>query len=391
MLIATTDVLALDDHTFDIPQSSTDPGEAFNQLSEGEATITSDDPDSSSNTEQVDIDMSESQDDTLANSLTDLGTILPDTINLVLSAIVTNQVGNPFNGVQPSEYFTIGNLLTNKYPLFDINMLEDTPTGPNSDFSNKLKDNVAVWFVAIRNISVVGCFVVLLYVGIRMAIASNSIDSAKYKKMLMNWLIGIILLFILPYLTLLMIKISNLFVEFISKSVSNNNITTDIETSMLTGLAKDTADGDLWTQLVYLVLLCVLVFYEIKFFVMYLFRVLKVFILTIISPLICLTYPIDAIGDGKAQAFNNWTKSMMSLIFIQPIHLVIYVVFMYSAGAIVTTFPVLGIVFIVFLDNAEKIVKSALKIRGEKVNKKIKEIKIRKEKKKKKKKKYCFS
>ncbi len=376
MLIATTDVLALDDHTFDIPQSSTDPGEAFNQLSEGEATITSDDPDSSSNTEQVDIDMSESQDDTLANSLTDLGTILPDTINLVLSAIVTNQVGNPFNGVQPSEYFTIGNLLTNKYPLFDINMLEDTPTGPNSDFSNKLKDNVAVWFVAIRNISVVGCFVVLLYVGIRMAIASNSIDSAKYKKMLMNWLIGIILLFILPYLTLLMIKISNLFVEFISKSVSNNNITTDIETSMLTGLAKDTADGDLWTQLVYLVLLCVLVFYEIKFFVMYLFRVLKVFILTIISPLICLTYPIDAIGDGKAQAFNNWTKSMMSLIFIQPIHLVIYVVFMYSAGAIVTTFPVLGIVFIVFLDNAEKIVKSALKISGGKVDKGLKDIKI---------------
>ena len=30
--------------------------------------------------------------------------------------------------------------------------------------------------------------------------------------------------------------------------------------------------------------------------------------LTIIAPLVALTYPIDKINDGKAQAFNMWFK-----------------------------------------------------------------------------------
>lgn len=372
LIFESTKVFALDDHTFDIPNTATGSEEAFNQLMNGESTITSQDGE----TESADMQLTDSQEEALANGLKDTGGIIPNTINLILSSVALGKIQNFLDGIQPTEYFTIGKLLTNQYLLFDINLFEETPEGPNSELSNILKENVAVWYVAIRNIAAIGCAITLLYVGIRAAISATAEDSAKYKKMLVSWLAGAILLFIMQYIINLMIFVSNTLVEFIGKAITNSSETTDIETAMLSGLAKSTASSDMWQGIVYFVLNCILVFYELKFFVIYLFRVLKIFILTIISPLICITYPIDFIGDGKAQAFNNWFRDIMVLIFIQPLHLVLYIVFIYSAGEIAKQLPIIGILFIVLLDNAEKIVKSALKISGGSVDKGLKDIKL---------------
>lgn len=121
--------------------------------------------------------------------------------------------------------------------------------------------------------------------------------------------------------------------------------------------------GNLWNTLnktdgaqkIYIVILyMVLTYYELKFFIMYMFRVFKVFILTIIAPIISLTYPIDTIGDGRAQAFNHWLRMIMMEIFVQPIQLVIYIIFVYSASEIAKTVPIIGIIFIIALDNGEK-------------------------------------
>lgn len=356
----------------EIPQSATDPGEAFNSLLDGEATVTSDDEDSSVQSEVVGIGVSDSQAATLAGTITAVAGIIPDMISRLLSAVALGGESYKDNSVQLSEYFTIGELLTNKYPLFNINIFEETPEGPNSDISNTLKKNISIWYVTIRNIAAVGCAVTLLYVGIRMAIAATAQDSAKYKKMLINWLVGTILLFVMHYLVLIMIKLTEIFIKFITDAVGNNTDITDMEVTMLTKIPDDTAKAEGWGKLVYLVMNFVLAFYQLKFFIMYLFRVLKIFILTIVSPLMCVTYPIDAIGDGKAQGFNNWLRRMMMEIFIQPIHLVIYIVFIYSAGEIAKTEPFMGIIFIIALDYSEKIVRNAFKLKG----KGIREIKL---------------
>ena len=356
----------------EIPQSATDPGEAFNSLLDGEATVTSDDENSSVQSEVVGIGVSDSQAATLSGIITSVAGVIPDMISRLLSAVALGGESYKDNSVQLSEFFTIGELLTNKYPLFNINIFEETPEGPNSDISNTLKKNISIWYVTIRNIAAVGCAVTLLYVGIRMAIAATAQDSAKYKKMLINWLVGTILLFVMHYLVLIMIKLTEIFIKFITDAVGNNTDITDMEVTMLTKIPDDTAKAEGWGKLVYLVMNFVLAFYQLKFFIMYLFRVLKIFILTIVSPLMCVTYPIDAIGDGKAQGFNNWLRRMMMEIFIQPIHLVIYIVFIYSAGEIAKTEPFMGIIFIIALDYSEKIVRNAFKIKG----KGIREIKL---------------
>ena len=371
-LIALITPKSLAEDLIDIPDSSTDPEEAFNQLLNGEATVTSDDTNSTVQSEVVGIGVSDSKAATAAGAFAAAAGLIPDAISRLLSAVALGNRANMEDNEQISEFFTIGDLLTNKYPLFNINVFEDTPSGPNSELSNTIKDNVSVWYVTIRNIAAVACAITLLYVGIRVAIASTAEDSAKYKKMLMSWLVGAILLFFMHYLVIAIIKVSELFTNFIINSIGDNANITGMEVEMLTKIPDDTAKAEGWGKLIYLVMNFVLVFYELKFFIMYLFRVLNIFILIIVSPLMCVTYPIDSIGDGRAQGFNNWFRRILMEILIQPIHLVIYVVFIYSAGEIAKEAPFIGIIFIIALDYSERIVKSAFKIKG----KGLKDIKM---------------
>ena len=371
-LIALITPKALAGDLIDIPDSKTDPEESFNQLLDGEATVTSDDEGSSVQSQVVGIGVSESQSASLIGGFVSVAGVIPDMISRLLSAVALGDRANMEDNTQISEFFTIGDLLTNKYHLFNINIFEETPSGPNSELSNTIKQNTAIWYVAIRNIAVAGCAVTLLYVGIRMAIAQTAEDSAKYKKMLISWFVGVILLFLMHYIALIMIKITEIFTTLIVNAVGNDTNITEMEVTMLTKIPDDTAKAEGWGKLIYLIMNFVLVFYQLKFFIMYLFRVLKIFILTIVSPLMCVTYPIDAMGDGKAQGFNNWFRRVMMEIFIQPIHLVIYIVFIYSAGEIAKTQPLIGIIFIIALDYSEKIVRNAFKLKG----KGLKDIKL---------------
>lgn len=367
-LIALITPKAFAGDTIEIPNSTTEPGTAFNQLLEGEATITSDDDQS----QVVGVGQSESLLQSLVGAFVSAAGLIPDMISRLLSAVALGDRANMEDNAQLSEFFTIGDLLTNKYPLFNINIFEETPSGPNSELSNTIKDNVAIWYVTIRNIAAAACAVTLLYVGIRMAISTTAEDTAKYKKMLMSWVVGAILLFVIHYIILIMIKLNEIFVGFITNAVEQDTNITAMEEAMLTKIPQNTAKAEGWGKLVYLVMNFVLLFYELKFFIMYLFRVLNIFIMTIISPLICVTYPIDAMGDGRAQGFNNWFRRIMMEILIQPIHLIIYLVFIYSAGEIANEAPLIGIIFIVALDYSERIVKNAFKIKGGKGLKDIK-------------------
>ena len=51
-----------------------------------------------------------------------------------------------------------------------------------------------------------------------------------------------------------------------------------------------------------------LIIYTIRFTWTYLKRVVNMAFLTLIAPVVALTYPIDKVADGKAQAFNLWIK-----------------------------------------------------------------------------------
>ena len=72
--------------------------------------------------------------------------------------------------------------------------------GEDKSIVVSLKGVVSAWYVAIRNITIVGLLSVLLYLGIRIIISSSAGDKAKYKQTFMDWVIALCLIFFLHYI-----------------------------------------------------------------------------------------------------------------------------------------------------------------------------------------------
>lgn len=107
----------------------------------------------------------------------------------------------------------------------------------------------------------------------------------------------------------------------------------------------------------YVVMYVALVVYTIKFTWEYLKRAITMAFLTLMAPVVAITYPIDKLGDGKAQAFNMWLKEYIFNLLLQPFHLIIYTVFVESAINIAINNPIYAIFFLAFITPAEKLLR----------------------------------
>lgn len=70
-----------------------------------------------------------------------------------------------------------------EYEILKINIFEER----EGSFLEPFRKNVATWYYMMRIIATAILLVILIYVGIRMALASIAEDKAKYKKMLFDW------------------------------------------------------------------------------------------------------------------------------------------------------------------------------------------------------------
>ncbi len=70
-----------------------------------------------------------------------------------------------------------------EYEILKINIFENR----EGSFLTPFRTTVATWYYMMRIIATAILLVILIYVGIRMALASVADDKAKYKKMLFDW------------------------------------------------------------------------------------------------------------------------------------------------------------------------------------------------------------
>ncbi len=271
-----------------------------------------------------------------------------------------------------------------------------------------LQSLVSQWYYAIRNIAIVASMSVLLYIGIRMLLASVSQEKAKYKQMLIDWVVGVCLLFFLHYIMAFSVSIVESFNDIIKTTTSAADIESAIEDEDADGsyghlegfdyitILEDDDDGKISEKLESLGMsefieddqiiwptnlmgllrlkaqvsygdmdfvgygLCyvVLVLFTVYFTYVYLRRVLYMAFLTMIAPLVALTYPIDKISDGQAQGFNKWLKEYIFNLLLQPLHLLLYTILVTSAYELVSTNVIYALVCIGFMIPAEKLMRS---------------------------------
>lgn len=271
----------------------------------------------------------------------------------------------------PNMLYCPENIFSNKIPALDVNFIhpnsytnvygESTPS-----YASKLAPTISSWYKAFRNISVVGLLCVLVYLGIRILIETSAQGKAKYKESLKNWFIALCLVFAIHFIMAGTLMLIDKVTELLNNSLGDSTIYVDVvegssRTSFktnLTGYMRFMAESNNWGDATaYTIIYVVLVIYTIMFTFTYLKRFLWMAFLTMIAPLVSLTYPIDKAGDGKAQAFNMWFKEYIMNAILQPVHLLLYSVMVSSAMDLASDNPIYALVTIGFLIPAEKFIK----------------------------------
>lgn len=270
------------------------------------------------------------------------------------------------------QFFTIERAVFNQIALFNVNyfdfdasytigMTHQETINPTENVANtviSIRESVAQFFVIMRLIAMAISLLVLIYVGIRMALSTISSDKAKYKEMLIGWVESILLLFLMQYIITIIVNIGQMFGNIIYdiKYTLDANGEMSFEADIIDNIYSFMLGNSGWTYVLYSVVYWFLIGIQIKFYFSYFRRIIVVGFLILIAPLISVTYPIDKVGDGKAQAFSVWFNELAMNIFIQPIHALIYLVFMYTAGEIAKISILVALVFLLSLTKVEKIV-----------------------------------
>ena len=265
-------------------------------------------------------------------------------------------------------FITPFEILFNETAITNINFFDFTNVA-DSTVVYKIREAVAGWYYFMRLIAVAVLLVILVYVGIRMAITTIAEDKARYKKMLVDWAASLALVFLLQYIMIFLITLNEVLVNAMKIMSPNDELSKTINDIALTSLLP-TIEGIGATVVFFL-----FIFQTFSILFTYINRMIRVAFLIIISPLITITYSLDKMGDGKAQALNTWLKEMLTAVLIQPFHCVIYMVFINIAiqllsnpgdfGTSSMAAAVIAILCMLFIKDAEGIVRKIFELNGD--------------------------
>ena len=266
---------------------------------------------------------------------------IADSILKAVGFFMTGEWRNNDDLFSPEEIFA-GNI-----DLLSIDFIG----GSNSDENwLKVQSTISAWYKALRLFAIVGLLSVLIYTGIKILISSIAKDKAKYREWLINWFVAAALLFSMHYIMSFIITVIGQITNLMKNASLGTNLVSEVRSHInLTSGFSETVG--------YEVMYIALIFFTIKFTFIYLKRVLNMAFLTLIAPIVALTYPIDKINDGQAQGFNMWLKEYIFNALLQPVHLLMYYILVVSASNIAQTNPLYGIVVLMFMSEAERLLK----------------------------------
>lgn len=302
-----------------------------------------------------------------------------------------------------------------------------------------LKPIISGWYYRLLVLATVAMLSVLLYIGIRITISSVATQKAKYKQMLSDWFVGMILLYTMHFIMIFANLAVDEITKFVSESADRNmylvkvdeDADGNIEKRLTSGgeegynfqivdldasyassdqgaleqkaqdlvNSQNIKEGDsesakivyrevveengktkkrfiFMTDLMgklrfdlqtyksdsekfigYTVMFIVMTIYLCVYCYIYIKRVILMAFLTMIAPLVALTYAIDKVNDGQAQGFRYWIREYIFNLLLQPLHLLLYTILISSALQLATTNTVYALVALGFMVPAEKILR----------------------------------
>ena len=216
-----------------------------------------------------------------------------------------------------------------------------------------LNDAVKQWFMVIEYLSIAALLLVLIFIGIKMAITSIASEKAVYKRMMMDWLGGVIIVFAIPAIMWLILHFNAAMVEIVQKGMDtvttvsmkqlNDNADSSgtgtaltynsqqLEIDVYEAVRTRAYDAKLSVGLSGMLMYMTLVYFAIRYTIVYVKRYFTIMVLTIMGPAVGAGYALQKALHGKAPSFKNWFSEYFMNVFIQTIHAIIYGVFIASA------------------------------------------------------------
>lgn len=305
--------------------------------------------------------------------------IIPLQFQLILSVMSMTNIYSA-DGTEFKDFdfwLTIDRMVFNRVALLNANYFDadnkyTLGTGDNEitiDTTGSptllIKESITEMFMICRILATIIALLVLIYIGIRMAFSTIASEQAKYKHMLFSWVESIAIMFCLIYIMAIILNLGEMLTS-VFYNIRCSLVAADekgFETVILDTMLSSIIDASGLTLALYSIIYWILVFCQVRFFYLYIKRMLMIGFLIMISPLITVTYSIDKAGDGKAQALSIWLQEFLVNVLIQPLHALIYLVFMFTAGEIAKFAPVLAVAFMLALGNVEKMVKVIFNIK----------------------------
>lgn len=200
---------------------------------------------------------------------------------------------------------TVENIVYNKIPILDANFFNFESAGGAVVDENGIvyiiKENVAIWYYVFRTMAILIMLIILLYLGIKMAITTVAEKKAVYKQMLISWIAGFILVFTIHYIMYFIISVNETFISWIVPKYEEGT-----ELSLYESVRTKAYSLKATTGTAGLVMYAVLVYYSIRFLLLYFKRYLTIMILAIISPFVSVSYAVQKINKKRKRRRDVW-------------------------------------------------------------------------------------
>ena len=267
-------------------------------------------------------------------------------------------------------WFSINSLVFGEYLLFNANVYQtneslnpDIEPTTISSIIDSIKHTVATWFQILRLFSIGLIIVLLIFTGLRLAVADLAIDRARYKEVIKSWLIGLLFIGLLPYI----ISFINVIYDFFMDILWNARLGLEemdygsFESTLFLECLNGTAETGGLRSAAYFIEFLAFVIIDYKFFFKYIKRSFMIFMLVVLSPVVAIIHIFNKI-KGKDGVIGEWVSQYVMNIFMQPLHALLYLIFMFTAANIAIQAPLLGVVFLWVLLRAERIFNVILEL-----------------------------
>ena len=273
---------------------------------------------------------------------------------------------------------TMEKIIYNQVPLLDVDVFNGNVAGGKTLDSSSLvviiRNLVASFYLAIRKVSLIILLLVLIYYGIKFVTTGIAEEKAEYKQKLLSWAIAFMIVFGLHYFLIAVMKINEIAVNLfknvgtnIASAVSGGEYfelaTAMRELTYQTGLVKSFVATCLYMAMVY---------YLVKFIIIYFKRLFITLILIILAPFMGIKFAVDKLKFKQSSSLTTWAKEYIFSVGTQTIHALVYTIFVgltYNMVLNIDTAKmavcVLAFMFFRFMTEAEKLLRKFLKLSGD--------------------------